>query len=132
MTPHELLEFFVGVAPSFRKFWNSEDNLSVDDDGSFNFHSVCTEFSHFFRDQVTFKEPTLREKTWTPKIEDSKLQELFNFVEENMALDEESEDELDNALCTCFLEYIAKSKAGEYARQFMRDKSKTYFDQWNV
>ena len=42
------------------------------------------------------------------------------------------ENKLDNALCTCFLENITQTKSGEYARQFMRRKSKSSFDKSNI
>lgn len=132
MTSEDLLQYFIKLAPSFQQQWESEDNYSIDDNGDFSFHDVCTEFSHYYRDQKRFKEDTLVEKKWHPDMTFSEIKELFNFIEDHLVEDERMTDELDNALCTCFLENIAQTNSGDYSLQFMGEKTKQYFEKWNV
>lgn len=131
MTPQELLNFFIEIAPQFAEQWNSERNFSVRNDKTFTFHGVCSQFSYYFVDRKSFVETSLIERKVNPDITLPNLKKLFNFIEENI-YSFEVEDELDNALCTCFLEDIAKTKAGDYARNFMGKKSKKYYDSWNI
>ncbi|MEL6351621.1 MAG: hypothetical protein AAFR58_07645 [Cyanobacteria bacterium J06627_28] len=133
ITPRQLLDYFVYIAPDFQNFWDSDENLSIADDGTYNFHAVCSVFSHYFRDQSAFRDTTLLyEKEWTRNIDKDKLEKLFLFVEENMIEAGESENDLDNALATCFLENITHTKAADNARKFMGKKTRKYFDYWNV
>jgi hypothetical protein len=98
MSADDLLSYFNKIAPAFKDFWNSDENLSIGSDGSFDFYSVCTVFSHYFRNQILFQETTLHEEVWTKNIDDPNLTELFHFIEENIADDDDSASELDNAL----------------------------------
>ena len=132
LSANDLLAFFLRIAPAFENLWEAEDNYHIRDDGSFNFHDVCSEFSRYFVDQISFGERTYYKTSFFPDIETSKLRALFDLIENNLIEEGEPENDLDNALCTCFLENIANTKAGEHARKFMGDKSKTYFDKWNV
>lgn len=131
MSPQQLLIFFIEIAPEFADEWNFKHNYSIRDDGTFTLHGVCSQFSYYFTSQEFFKEPSLVERTGHPDISLSNLKRLFDFIEKNIYIYEVDND-LDNALCTCFLENIAKSKAGDYARQFMGKKSQRYYDLWNI
>jgi hypothetical protein len=131
MSPQQLLNFFIEIAPEFADEWNYKQNYSIWDDGTFTLHGVCSQFSYYFTSQESFKEPSLVERTGHPDIPLPNLKRLFNFIEENICIHEVDND-LDNALCTCFLEDITKLKAGDYARQFMGEKFQRYYDLWNI
>lgn len=131
MTPQQLLNFFIEIAPQFSDEWNSDRNNSIYDNGSFTLHGVCTQFSYYFQHQESFTETALVERVVHPNISSLNMKRLFNFIEENI-YESEVNDDLDNALCTCFLENIAKTKAGDYARKYMVKKSKKYYDLWNT
>lgn len=111
-----LLEFFISVFPDFETTWNSEKNCSLDGN-SFTAHGVCAEFSHFFIE---------RHKEFSNK----QLKILFNTTED-LVVDLEPRSEIDNAVCTCFLENIAQTEGGEFAKQFMGKRSAKFFDCWN-
>ena len=112
----DLLKFFTLVFPDFNEVWNSEENYSRDKN-VFTSHGVCAEFSHYFiENYITFS------------IE--QLKSLFNKIEELIG-NSEAENEIDNALCTCFLENIAQTESGNLAKQFMGKRSKEFFDYWN-
>ncbi|WP_163392226.1 hypothetical protein [Enterovibrio norvegicus] len=138
MYPSDLLNFFICIAPSFKTDWCSDDNYSVDDDGSYTFHGVCTEFSHYFIDQDAHKYITLTDRKWKPSISNPDMKLLFDWLENHIQEVETKESLktpeglLSNAICTCFLENISQTNAGEYAKRFMGTRSREYFEHWHV
>ncbi len=118
MTPKNLLRHLIRFAPAFENQWNRETNDSLNDDGSFSLHGVCSEFSHYFRKHYRDISPIA-------------LQELFDFIEMNLVDSEDTDTPLDNALCTCFLENISTEAAGEFAMHWMGPRSRRFFDEWH-
>ena len=51
-TPEKLLEHFFLISPQFGKYWQSEDNYNVNDDGSFSFCGVCNEFAYYLLEDL--------------------------------------------------------------------------------
>ena len=116
MNEKDLLEFFILLFPDFEKEWNSENNYSRDKN-VFTSHGVCMEFSGYFRENYS-------------KFSDEQLKTLFNRIE-SLVKDSEPRNKIDNALCTCFLENISQTKSGNFAKPFMGERSKKFFDYWN-
>lgn len=116
MTKEDLLEFFISIFPEFEAVWNAETNY-FRDNNFYTAHGICSEFSHYFRENYR-------------EFSRQQLFLLFNKIEENVGIQEE-EDEIDNALSTCFLENIAQTESGDYTKQFMGKNSKEYFSYWN-
>ena len=116
MNKEELLNFFISTFPKFKRIRESESNLFCGGD-NYTPHGVCAEFSNYFEENYL-------------EFSNEQLKMLFNKIEE---IDRASKngDEIDNALCTCFLENIAQTESGDYAKQFMGKKSKEYFSYWN-
>ncbi len=112
----DLLEFFILIFPDFETAWNSEKNYSRDVD-IFTSHGVCAEFSHYFIENYI-------------EFSNEQLETFFNRLEELIEYSEPG-NEIDNALCTCFLENIAQTKSGDIANQFMGKRNKKFFDYWN-
>lgn len=138
MNPSDFLGYLIKLVPNFEKYWRLEDNYSINDDGSFSFHGICTEFSHYFRDQEMHKHATPQDINWGTTIPDVDLGQLFNWLEENVEEKETAQSLknsaglLSNAICTCFLENISQTNAGEYAKRFMGKKCMAYFEYWHV
>ena len=119
LSPSELLQHFIELAPAFESQWQSEHNCHRDEGGSFTLHGVCAEFSVYFRHNL---------ESFPPEI----LTCLFAFIESHVAdPDNADSTSIDNALCTCFLENIASEPSGETAKPFMGANSRAYFDQWH-
>lgn len=116
MTEKDLLDFLISVFPDFETVWNSETNYFLDDD-LYTSHGVCAEFSHYFRENYT-------------EFSNKQLEILFNKIEDIIEFPE-NRDEIDNALCTCFLENIAQTESGNFAKQFLAKRSKAFFKYWN-
>jgi len=116
---NDLLDRFVELAPEFRSNWDSDENCFIGDDGHFTLHGVCAEFSHFFRDNHE-------------ELSAATMTELFEFIESNVVEPNAPETNLDNALCTCFLENISSERCGETAKPFMGRKAREFFDQWHT
>ncbi|MFT5677137.1 MAG: hypothetical protein ACI808_003089 [Paraglaciecola sp.] len=127
MLPHEFLSELLRLVPPFKGYWDLEDNLSIDDDGSYTISSVCVEFSHYFIDQEKHKYISLHDINWTQTIIDDDLNEIFTWLESQLNL-----PALSGSISSCFLENISQTNAGEYAKSFMGPKSRFYFDQWHV
>ena len=118
VAPKLLLVQLIAIVPRFEAYWRLDDNLAVDDDGSYSLHGVCAELSGFFRESHF-------------DLSRSQIKHLFGFVEDQLVDDSSEENDLDNALCTCFLENISSEACGEAARPFMGPKSRRYFDNWH-
>ncbi len=132
-SPEELKDYFLRLAPAFLSRWNSEENYNIEDDGTFTYCGVCNEFAHYFIDQARFKGKSIRriEPEWQETIDDDKLVELFNFVEVVLN-DSNSTSSLCSSLKSCFLEDIAQTDSGEYAKKYMGNKSLEFFSKWHL
>jgi hypothetical protein len=118
-TPKELLENIVQIAPEFLSAWNNEDNLSINEDGSFSVHGVFAEFSSFIRDNFSLLDENRRKK-------------LFDYIEECVNTDIHSENGVSNAACTCFLQNLAgEGTLSNTILKYLGVESKKYFDKWN-
>jgi hypothetical protein len=118
-TPKELLENLVQIAPEFQSAWNNEDNLFIDEDGSFSVHGVFAEFSSFIRDNFGLLDENRRKK-------------LFDYIEKCVTTDIHSENGVSNAACTCFLENLAgEGVLSNTILKYLGVESKKYFDKWN-
>lgn len=112
MNKNELLKFLISVFPSFEDAWNSEDNLFREKD-NFTSHGVCAEFSHFF--QSNYKD-----------FSNEQLKVLFDEIEEISVND----DELTNAIHTCFLENIAQTESLDFSKSFIGKKAENFIKQF--
>lgn len=125
MTTNECLNFFFEIAPDFEQAWNSEHNFSLDENGEFDFHDICAEFSNYFIHQDQHRYRSRHVYKWYPTITDDALSRLFDWVEQHLQTGYQSIDAsyearlLADALGNCFLENIAQTQAGEYALDFM-------------
>lgn len=117
-TAKEFLSFVVSLFPDFDEYWNSYDNYFLDDDGEFSVSGVCAQLSHYF-----YEEDKIRE------IPEASIAKLFDFIEVELNTNNSI---LDDAICTCFLENIACTEAGEYVQKFMGEKAKSYFLDWHI
>lgn len=112
----KLLEYFISAFPDFETTWNSEKNYFLDGE-DFTLHGVCAEFSHYFVKHYN-------------ELSNEQLKNFFDTIEDLIA-DSEPRSDIDNALCTCFLENIAQTESGAFAKQFMGKRSAKFFDYWN-
>lgn len=116
-TTKELRELFERFFPAFSAALI--DSYYMADDGSFTPHGICAEFSDFYRQNSV-------------DLASSDKADLFRTIEGIVASDSDDRNPLANALCTCFLENISCTEAGEASRQLMGPASRAYFDYWHV
>jgi hypothetical protein len=95
------------------------NSVFIEDDGRFTPHGLCAEFSHFYCEHVA-------------EFGSAEKAELFHIVETLVASDPDDQNPLANALCTCFLENISCTEAGEASQPLMGPVSRAYFDHWHV
>lgn len=118
-TPKELLERLTDIVPGFSDFWQKDDNLFVNEDGTFSVHGVFSEFSAYLRDNFM-------------KLKESRRRQLFAYIEECVKEDPHSEIGVSNAACTCFLENLAgEGELSESILKYLAENSKEYFKKWN-
>jgi hypothetical protein len=118
MTKAQLLELLIELFPRFRAQWDDEENNLSRQGDDFTAHGICAEFSSFFIKQGFSAGPLT-------------IGKLFNKIEELVANDPEDHDPVANALCTCFLENIAQTEAGEKSLVLMGPASRKYFEHWH-
>ena len=101
-TPQLILSEFIQIFPDFEAEWKSDNNCSINSDGSFTFHGLFIEFSHYFYNH--FEEMSLQS-----------IQKLCNYIEQFLhgqqahESDDDVHDSINNAICTCFLENLGRN-----------------------
>ena len=117
-TPVTVLKNLTKMFPDFAAVWGSPDNCFLDDDGAFTYHGLFSEFSHYVRDNFAL-------------MEGQKKEELFHFIESCVSNDALHDEELGNAVFTCFLENLAGGRLSPEYRRYMGSKSLQFFNQWD-
>ena len=103
--------------PDFDAYWNSDENLFMDDDGSFSYHGVFAEFSHYFRDHFS-------------EMGKEKIQEFCDYIE-TFVRDDTSHDDIDNAICTGFLENVYGGALETELPKYLGAKSRKFYVLWH-
>lgn len=114
MTPDELVSSLVALFPDFAEFWESPDNASREDDGSFTVCGAFSEFSQFFCENYEELPPL-------------KLQALGWMLAECMA---EPDSDLEEATATCFLENVAAERFHADFERFLIGRPLEFYAQW--
>lgn len=115
MNTEEYKNTLVDLFPEFESYWESEDNIYKHD--QFNIHSVTLCFCEYFK--FNYK-----------KFTEQQMSRLFEFVEKWVSKDPDDKLLVSNALCTCFLENIAQSEAGDASKKYLGKDSLEYFKKW--
>jgi|SRR5215204_3687799 len=111
---NELTKMFTGFAP----VWESPENCFLNDDGSFTYHGLFSEFGSYVRDNFG-------------GMEERKREELFDFIESCVSDLGRSDEGVDNAVCTCFLENLSNESLSPELRKYMGRKSLEFFNRWD-
>lgn len=106
------------IAPGFRAYWNDPENLHVDDDGSYTFHGMFSEFSSYVLDHFESLDEHVRIQ-------------LFEFIEACVSHHPRSDTDLGNAAYTCFLENVTNDPVSSLIRPYLGPESLAYFDEWD-
>lgn len=106
------------IAPGFGEYWNDPENLFRADDGSFTFHGMFVEFSHYVREEFEL-------------LDEATRVQLFQFAEECAAHRQRSDTELSNAVYTCFIENLTNEPISAQIRSYLGPKSLALFDAWD-
>jgi len=115
MTPQAILERLVALFPEFAAHWDDPGNCFREDDGSFNSYGVFAEFSGFFRDRYEQLSP-------------DQLGALGQLVSDWAG---SPDDELANAVATCFLEHVACERFSRGFRQHLSGEALRYYQLWD-
>jgi hypothetical protein len=95
------------------------DSLFARADGSLTAHGLCSELSHFYLARpIDFRS--------------QEVADFFRLVETIVAADPNDAEPLANALCTCFLENISSTEAGEASKPLMGLTTRAFFDPWHA
>ena len=125
MTKEEVKIFLIKLFPDFSEVWASNDNLFINEDGSYTYHGLFSEFSNYFRDNFkNFSDDQLM--ILFSNIEKWEVQETAT-LEEWRAGQVDDAQQLSNAVFTCFLENIAGEGLTERIKLFMGKKSLEYY-----
>jgi hypothetical protein len=117
MDKEELLQLFINISPEFKEIWESDANF-FREGLNYTSHGVCAEFSHYFIDNFY-------------RFSEDNLKRLFEQIENVISRGAKDENETANALCTCFLENISQTEAGNIAKKYLGNFSKEYFEYWD-
>ena len=114
LSPNLMLNRILNEFPDFKAQW--EDSLFRGDDGSFTYHGLFSELSWYVRDHFG-------------QMDEQKRESLFDLIE--LSISEEDRSDLENAVCTCFLENLASEPLSPELKGYMKDKTREYFEQWD-
>ena len=117
MQVHELLNVLTRIYPQFEHYWDTDSNLHRTGD-EFTGHGLCSAFSSFFQDQEL-------------PLNDFALESLYGKIEQIVSADPNDNDPVANALCTCFLENISYTQAGEISIPYMGPVTRKFFENWH-
>jgi hypothetical protein len=116
-SPKGILEKLSAILPEFAIRWAQHDNLFTQPNGAFTYCGLFMELTAYICDHFSDMSERQREA-------------LFKLVEDCITND--LHDDLDNAICTCFLENLAgEPPRSTLLRTYMRSKSREFFDLWN-
>jgi hypothetical protein len=62
-------------------------------------------------------------------MDESQRQQLSEFIEKRIT--DDPEDELDNAVCVCFLENLSDGPLAKQLRPYLHPRSLLFFDYWD-
>jgi len=95
--------------------WYLRSSLFKDDNAkTITIHGIFSEFSHYFK--INFD-----------MMKNDSLSELFECLEDTFIHD----DDINNAVCTCFLENISGDGFTKKIEQFLGKNSKEYYNKWD-
>ncbi len=114
MTKERVKDNLIKIFPEFEKTWESDKSLFKEEDGTYAYHGLFIEFSHFFRDNID-------------KFSEDQLRELFSNIENWQVKNNDNTQQLSNAVSTCFLEGIAAEGLTERIKPFIGQKSLEYY-----
>ena len=120
ISPEILFKSICKITPSFKDYWEKEDNCFKDENGLGSLHGIFSEYSGFIKDYFN-------------KINEKDKTNLFNFIEECVLKDPMSGSGISNAACTCFLENLAGE--GDFSKQvikYLGSKSIDYFNLYDI
>ena len=117
LTPDEILFHLVRIFPDFKTQWESESNYLNEGWSDVPYHSLFADFSHYFRDN--FMEMSERD-----------IQELCDYIEPFVRDDKVHED-IDNAICTCFLENVGGESSTVDLPKYLGPKSLKFYKAWH-
>ena len=118
MTKKQLLEWLIARFLRFKDWWTEHLKYAADDNGGFTYHGLCQEFGNFFQEHYLGSN-------------EQSLAELFEHIEFQLRNDPEDESDHANAWATCFLENIASTPSGSFAKKHMKPESKLFFQNWH-
>lgn len=110
-----VLEQLIRLFPNFQEQWNDEENYHMGDDGAFTVHAVFSEFSDYVRDHFS-------------KMSAADRRALFTFVED--CISNRDGDDVDNAVCTCFLENLSDEEILTQIKPYLLPKSMDFINAW--
>ena len=105
-SPGQLRDQLSEIFPAFRDHWDDKDNPFVQDDGSFGYHAVMLNLNDFFAGHESWSNEQLRA-----------FSELLNAAVTR-------DDDLENAVSTCFLEHMHQMKMTKLLSPYLTPEAK--------
>ena len=108
----------ISLCPDFAKVWNDEGDLWTHFDGFSTVHGVFSVFSHYIRDRLAHGA-------------DPEFGRVFDYVESKFT---DHDSEVDNAVCTCFLENLIDCvpEMMQLLDPYLGPKSRRFFLAWDL
>ena len=117
-SPDEMLAALTQMFPDFDHYWRTEGCFLEESGWSDTpYHSLCGDFSSYIREHIL-------------SFDDAKMHQLCDYIEQ-FVIEDGDEEEIDNAVCTCFLENIGGNPIENQLRPYLKPKSLRFHQGWH-
>jgi hypothetical protein len=114
---NELYCYIVQNFPGFEGQWFSDENLFINEDGTYTSCGLLAEFSHFYIDNFD-------------ALDKNTCKEILRLFE-GVVEEDDSASDISSSIKVCFLENISQTKAGDESMVFMGPLCKEFFMKWH-
>lgn len=112
-----MLSDLIRMFPDFKKAWESDNNYQSEEWGIVPYHGLFSEFSRYFLNHFS-------------GMSEQKVQEFCDYIEQ-FVRDDEVDEDIDNAICTCFLENVRGEPSTVELPKYLGAKSLKFYKAWH-
>ncbi|RYG75083.1 hypothetical protein EON80_01815 [bacterium] len=116
-TPESMRAELLRIFPDFKTQWEEDGDTFNDEAGNYSYCGLFSVFGWFFRDHFL-------------NMKKEKIQEFCDYIE-TFVRDDDIHEDIDNAICTCFLEDVGGEPTTVNLPNYLGPKSLKFYLSWH-